>query len=67
MRLNLLKTEKITIFEKLDRCAMQDALFLPFWSHGYTVVSYQAHFRLSVHKNPAVYFSGANFVCSCIV
>ena len=30
-----------------------------FWSHCYTVVSYQALFRLSVYKIPAVYLSGA--------
>ena len=34
-----------------------------FWSHCYTVVSYQALFRLSVYKIPAIYLSGAKKVC----
>ena len=32
---------------------------IQFWSHCYTVVLYQALFRLSVYKIPAVYLSGA--------
>ena len=32
---------------------------MQFWSHCYTAVSYQALFRLSVYKIPAVYLSGA--------
>ena len=32
---------------------------MQFFSHCYTVVSYQALFRLSVYKIPAVYLSGA--------
>ena len=32
---------------------------MQFWSHCYTVVSYQALFRLSVYKISAVYLSGA--------
>ena len=32
---------------------------MQFWSHCYTVVSYQALFRLSVYKIPAIYLSGA--------
>ena len=32
---------------------------MQFWSHCYTVVSYQALFRLSVYKIPAVYLLGA--------
>ena len=36
---------------------------MQFWSHCYTVVSYQALFRLSVYKIPAVYLSGAKNVC----
>ena len=32
---------------------------MQFWSHCYTVVSYQALFRLSGYKIPAVYLSGA--------
>ena len=44
----LLNIQKIHFFRKMQ-----------FWSHCYTVVSYQALFRLSVHKIPAVYLSGA--------
>ena len=40
---------------------------MQFWSHGYTVVSYQALFRLSVYKIPAVYLSGAKNVCFCTI
>ena len=40
-------------------CKMQ------FLSHCYTVVSYQALFRLSVYKIPTVYLSGAKNVCFC--
>ena len=32
---------------------------MQFWSHCYTVVPYQALFRLSVYKIPAVHLSGA--------
>ena len=32
---------------------------MQFWSHCFTVVSYQALFRLSVYKIPAVFLSGA--------
>ena len=41
--------------------AYKNAFFreMQFWSHCYTVVSYQALFRLSVCKIPAVYLSGA--------
>ena len=35
--------------------------------HCYTVVSYQALFRLSVYIIPAVYFSGAKNVCFCTI
>ena len=47
--------------------AYKNAFFreMQFWSHCYTVVSYQALFRLSVHKIPAVYLSGAKNVCFC--
>ena len=38
-----------------------------FWSHCYTVVSYQALFKLSVYKIPAVYLSGAKNVCFCTI
>ena len=40
---------------------------MQFWSHCYTVVSYQALFRLSVYKIPAVYHSGAKNVCFCTI
>ena len=40
---------------------------MQFWSHCYTVVSYQALFRLSVYKIPAVYLSGAKNVCFCTI
>ena len=40
---------------------------MQFWSHCYTVVSYQALFRLSVCKIPAVYLSGAKNVCFCTI
>ena len=47
----------------------KNAFFLEmqFWSHCYTVVSYQALFRLSVYKIPAVYLSGAKNVCFCTI
>ena len=40
---------------------------MQFWSHCYTVVSYQVLFRLSVYKIPAVYLSGAKNVCFCTI
>ena len=40
---------------------------MQFWLHCYTVVSYQALFRLSVYKIPAVYRSGAKNVCFCTI
>ena len=40
---------------------------MQFLSHCYTVVSYQALFRLSVYKIPAVYLSGAKNVCFCTI
>ena len=45
--------------------ANKNAFFreMQFWSHCYTVVSYQALFRLSVYKSPAVYLSGAIKMC----
>ena len=41
--------------------AYKNAFFrkMQFWSHCYTVVSYQALSRLLVYKIPAVYLSGA--------
>ena len=49
--------------------AYKDAIFreMQFWAHYYTVVSYQAKFRLSVYKIPAVYLSGAKNVCFCTI
>ena len=40
---------------------------MQFWSHCYTVVSYQALIRLSLYKIPAVYLSGAKNVCFCTI
>ena len=40
---------------------------MQFWLHRYTVVSYQALFRLSVYKIPAVYLSGAKNVRFCTI
>ena len=40
---------------------------MQFWSHCYTVVSYQALLRLSVYKILAVYLSGAKNVCFCTI
>ena len=49
--------------------AYKNAFFreMQFWSHCYTVVSYQALFRLSVYTIPAVYLSGAKNVCFCTI
>ena len=49
--------------------AYKNAFFrkMQFWSHCYTVVSYQALFRLSVYKIPAIYLSGAKNVCFCTI
>ena len=49
--------------------AYKNAYFreMQFCSHCYTVVSYQALFRLSVYKIPAVYLSGAKNVCFCTI
>ena len=49
--------------------AYKNAIFheMQFWAHCYTVVSYQALFRLSVYKIPAVYLSGAKNVCFCTI
>ena len=40
---------------------------MQFCLHCYTVVSYQALFRLSVYKIPAVYLLGAKNVCFCTI
>ena len=49
--------------------ANKNAFFrgMQFWSHCYTVVSYQALFRLTVYKIPTVYLSGAKNVCFCTI
>ena len=40
---------------------------MQFWLHCYTVGSYQALFKLSVYKNPAVYLLGAKILCFCTI
>ena len=49
--------------------AYKNAFFheMQFWSHCYTVVSYQALYRLPVYKIPAVYLSGAKIVSFCTI
>ena len=49
--------------------AYKNATFreMQFWAHCYTVVSYQALFRLSVNKIPAIYLSGAKNVRFCTI
>ena len=64
------KTLKFLCYERLlnmTYVAYKKCIFreMQFWSHCYTVVSYQALFRLSVYKIPAVYLSGAKNVCFC--
>ena len=61
------KTSKFLCFERLlnmTYVAYKNAFFreMQFWSHYYTVVSYQALFRLLVYKIPAVYLSSAKNV-----
>ena len=58
------ETSQFQSFERLLNMtyeAYKNGLFreMQFWSHCHTVVSYQALFRLSVYKIPAVYLSGA--------
>ena len=62
--LNLLirETSQFLCYERLlnmTYVAYKNAFFreMQFWSHCYTVVPYQALFRLSVYKIPAVYLS----------
>ena len=65
-------TSKFLCYERLlnmtivacKKCIFRE---MQFWSHCYTVVSYQALFRLSVYKIPAVYLSGAKKVCFCTI
>ena len=70
MLFNLLirETSHFLCYERLlnmTYVAYKNAFFreMQFWSHCYTVVSYQALFILSVYKIPAVYLSGAKNVC----
>ena len=56
----LRETSQLLCYERLlnmTYVAYKNAFFpeMQFWSHCYTVVSYQALFRLSVYKIPAVY------------
>ena len=58
------ETSQFLCYERLlnmPYVAYKNAFFrkMQFWSHCYTVVSYQALFRLSVYKIPAVYLLGA--------
>ena len=64
------ETSQFLCYERLlnmTYVAYKNAFFheMQFWSHCYTVVLYQAVFRLSVYKIPAVYLSGAKNVCFC--
>ena len=66
------ETSHVLCYERLlnmTYVAYKNAFFreMQFWSHCYTVVSYQALFRLSVYKIPAVYLSGAKNVCFCTI
>ena len=68
-RFNLLirETSQFLCYERLlsmTYMAYKKCIFreMQFWSHCYTVVSYQALFRLLVYKIPAVYLSGAKNV-----
>ena len=68
----LRETSHFLCYERLlnmTYVAYKNAFFreMQFWSHCYTVVSYQALFRLSVYKIPAVYISGAKNVCFCTI
>ena len=65
-------TSQFLCYERLlnmTYVAYKNAIFreMQFWSHCYTVVSYQALFRLSVYKIQAVYLSGAKNVCFCTI
>ena len=66
------ETSQFLCYERLLNMAYvayKNAFFreMQFWSHCYTVVSYQALFKLSVYKIPAVYLSGAKNVCFCTI
>ena len=66
------ETSQFLCYERLltmTYVAYKNALFreMQFWSRCYTVASYQALFRLSIYKIPAVYLSGAKNVCFCTI
>ena len=66
------ETSQFLCYERLLNMtcvAYKNAFFreMQFWSHCYTVVSYQAIFILSVYKIPAVYLLGAKNVCFCTI
>ena len=66
------ETPQFLCYERLlntTYVAYKNAFFreMQFWSHCYTVVSYQALFTLSVYKISAVYLSGAKNVCFCTI
>ena len=66
------ETSQFLCYERLlnmTYAAYKNAFFreMQFWSHCYTVVSYQPLFRLSVYKIPAVYLLGAKNVCFCTI
>ena len=72
--LNLLirETSLFLCYERLlnlTYVAYNDAFFreMQFWSHRYTVASYQALFRPSVYKIQAVYLLGAKYSCFCTI
>ena len=70
--LDIRETSEFVCYERLlnlTYVAYKDAFFreMQFWSHCYTVVSYQALFRLSVYKIPAVYLLGAKYLCCCTI
>ena len=71
-KLSIRETSQLLCYERLlnmTYVAYKNAFFrlMQFWSHCYTVVSYQALFRLSVYKIPAVYLSGAKNLCFCTI
>ena len=66
------ETSQFLCYERLlnmTYVAYKNAFFreMQFWSHCYTVISYQALIRLSVYKISAVYLSGAKNVCFCTI
>ena len=68
----IMETSQFLCYERLlnkTYVAYKKCIFreLQFWSLCYTVVSYQALFRLSVYKILAIYLSGAKNVCFCTI